>query len=210
LYSISPYNVIHENAPIGRPVQNTYVRVLNEQGTEVGPGTQGELFIGGVGLAAGYLNRPELTAERFVKDRFSEEPDARMYRTGDSVLILEDGNLEFLGRTDQQVKLRGFRIELGEIETQLRKIRGVREAVVILREDVPGSSLLAAYLVINEGHSLSLELILDHLKKYLPDYMIPSAFVKLDRVPATPNGKTDKKALPKPEAAPVIKALLAG
>lgn len=205
LYSISPDNVIHENTPIGRPVQNTYVRVLNEQGTEVGPGTQGELFIGGAGLAAGYLNRPELTAERFVRDPFSDKSDARMYKTGDTVSILDDGNLEFLGRTDQQVKLRGFRIELGEIETQLRKIRGVREAVVVLREDVPGSSVIAAYLVINEGHSLSLELIRNHLKKYLPDYMIPSAFVKLDRVPATQNGKTDKNALPKPDMENLIR-----
>ncbi|MFH0957906.1 MAG: amino acid adenylation domain-containing protein [Pseudomonadota bacterium] len=210
LYSISPDNIVHENTPIGRPVQNTYVRVLNEQRTEVEPGTQGELFIGGIGLAAGYLNRPELTAERFVKDPFSDNPDARMYKTGDTVLILDDGNLEFLGRTDEQVKLRGFRIELGEIETQLRKIRGVREAVVILRDDGTGGSLLVAYMVIDEGHSLSLELIRDHLKKYLPDYMIPSAFVRLDRVPATPNGKTDKRALPGPDKDNIIQSGLLG
>ena len=198
LYSIDPDNDIHNNAPIGLPVQNTFVRVLDEQGNMVGAGNQGELFIGGAGLAAGYLNRPELTAERFVRDPFSEKPDARMYKTGDNVLILDDGNLEFLGRIDEQVKVRGFRVELGEIETQLRKIRAIREAVVVLREEGQGNSSLVAYLVVHEGHALSLELLLDHLGKYLPDYMIPSAFVKLDRVPSTTNGKTDKKALPKP------------
>jgi surfactin family lipopeptide synthetase A len=198
LYSISHDNIIHDNTPIGQPVQNTYVRVLDESGQGVEAGIPGELYIGGKGLAGGYLNRPELTAERFVKDPFCEEPNARMYKTGDNVLILDDGNLEFLGRMDEQVKLRGFRIELGEIETQLRKVSGVREAAVILREDGSGNSILVAYLVVYDGYSLSLDFIMGHLKKYLPDYMIPSAFVKLDRVPYTPNGKTDRKALPKP------------
>lgn len=206
LYTISPDNDVHDNAPIGRPVQNTFLRVLDEKGHMVGAGDSGELFIGGRGLADGYLNRPELTADRFVKDPFSEAPEARLYKTGDQVLILDDGNLEFLGRIDEQVKLRGYRIELGEIETQLRKIRGIREAVVVVQEEGQGNSLLVAYLVAHEGYSLSLELIMEHLKKYLPDYMIPSAFIKIDRVPSTTNGKTDRKSLPKPCAENLIRA----
>ncbi len=204
LYSINQANTIHENTPIGKPVQNTILRILDEDGNVVRPGETGELFIGGVGLALEYLNRPDLTQARFVTDHLSQDPQARLYKTGDLVRLLDDGNLEFLGRRDFQVKIRGFRVELGEIETLIRRLQPIREAVVILREDEPGRQILVAYFVCREGQSLPIRSIRDHLKKYLPDYMIPSAFIPIDTIPSTPNGKTDRAALPIPRAEHVI------
>ncbi len=204
LYSVSPANATHENTPIGRPVQNTVLRILDEEGNLAPRGTVGELFIGGLGLAEGYLNRPDLTQARFVRDQFSQDPGARLYRTGDLVRLHEDGNLEFLGRRDFQVKIRGFRVELGEIETLIRGLQPVREAVVLLREDEPGRQYLVAYFVFREGESISIRSIREHLKKYLPDYMIPSAFVEIETIPYTTNGKTDRTALPIPTAEHVI------
>ncbi len=204
LYSVSPANEAHENTPIGKPVQNTVLRILDEEGNLAARGSVGELFIGGLGLAQGYLNRVDLTQARFVRDHFSQDPGARLYRTGDLVRLHEDGNLEFIGRRDFQVKIRGFRVELGEIETLLRGLKQVREAVVLLREDEPGRQNLVAYFVIRDGQSISIRSIRDHLKKYLPDYMIPSAFVEIKTIPYTPNGKTDRAVLPVPTGEHVI------
>lgn len=198
LYSVNTENPLHGNAPIGTPVQNTSIYLLDEKGRAVPPGCSGEIHIGGAGVAKGYLNRPELTSARFLPDPFSESPDALMYKTGDLARLLPDGNLEFIGRTDFQVKFCGFRIELTEIETQLRNVEGIREAAVLLREDEPHRQKLVAYLVASPGSTLTGGDLRDRLRSYLPDYMIPSAFVLLDRMPSTQNGKTDRDALPPP------------
>jgi hypothetical protein len=159
----------------------------------------GELYIGGAGVARGYLNREELTAERFLKDPFSADPEARMYRTGDLGLWRADGNIEYLGRNDSQVKIRGFRIELGEIEAQLQEYQAIRDAVVIAREDQAGDKRLLAYYVANEDAQLNVTELRAHLQKALPEYMVPAAYVQLEQMPLTPNGKLDRKALPAPE-----------
>jgi hypothetical protein len=161
-------------------------------------GTVGELYIGGAGVARGYLNRPQLTAEKFVPNRFSAVRGEYLYRTGDLARYLIDGNIEYLGRIDDQVKIRGYRIELGEIETMLKLHPSVREAVVVAREDTPGDRRLAAYAVPASASALAGELR-EFLKKRLPSYMVPSAFVFIDTFPLTPNGKLDRKALPLPE-----------
>ena len=185
--------------PIGRPITNTQLYVL-DAGFEPTPiGVAGELYIGGFGLARGYLERPDLTAESFVPDPFSAEPGARLYRTGDLARYLPDGNFDFLGRRDQQVKLRGFRIELGEIENVLARHHALREAVVTVREDVPGDRRLVAYVVAEEDQSASA--LRDYLHETLPDYMTPSSFVFLDALPLTTNGKVDRRALPAPDGA---------
>ena len=182
---------------LGSPIANTQFHVLDEKQRPVSPGMSGELWIGGTGLARGYLKRPELTAEKFVIDLTGKNPDERLYRTGDEVRCLPDGSLEFLGRLDQQVKLHGFRIELGEIESVLAKIDGISQAAVILREDRPGDKRLVAYY---RGHTdLSSTSLVQALKAALPDYMIPSVFLRLEKFPLTPNAKLDRKALPRPE-----------
>ncbi|RON52260.1 hypothetical protein BK666_02495 [Pseudomonas frederiksbergensis] len=183
---------------IGRPIANTRFYLLDAQGQPVPVGVSGEMYIGGTGVARGYLNRPDLSAERFLTDPFSTVPDARMYRTGDLGRWLANGTLEFLGRNDFQVKIRGLRIELGEIENALMACPGVREAVVIARDDTPeqaNSQRLVAYLC---GNPVPAELLRAELLKSLPDYMVPSAYVQLDALPLTPNGKLDRKALPAP------------
>ncbi|HLK58813.1 MAG TPA: amino acid adenylation domain-containing protein, partial [Chthonomonadaceae bacterium] len=190
-------NAIPETVPIGRPIENTQIYLLDAYGNPVPVGIGGELTIGGIGLTRGYLNRPDLTAEKFVPDPFSSEPGARLYRTGDLCRYLPDGNIEFLGRVDHQVKIRGFRIELGEIESVLSQHPGVREAVVLAREEGAGDKRLVAYVVGLPG--LSLSALREHLREKLPDYMVPTAFVVMEAFPLSPNGKVDRKALPAPE-----------
>jgi aryl carrier-like protein len=189
--------------PIGRPIGNTRVYVLDEGMRQAPIGVAGELFIGGDGLARGYLNRPELTAEKFVPHPFAAEGGGRLYRTGDLVKWRADGTIEFLGRTDHQVKVRGFRIELGEIEAALRRHPGVREAVALMREDAPGEKRLVGYVVgyvvPAEGRTSEAAELRACLETGLPEYMVPSAFVFLETLPLTPNGKVDLGALPAPE-----------
>ena len=187
------------NIPIGRPIANTRAYILDEHGELVDPGVAGELYIGGVQVARGYLNRPELTAERFLPDRFAPSSDpGKMYRTGDLCRWRPDGAIEYLGRNDFQVKIRGFRIELGEIEARLAEESTVREVVVIAREDVPGDKRLVAYLLPAHGASIQERELRDRLARVLPDYMVPSSFVVLASMPTTVNGKLDRAALPSP------------
>ncbi|RNB58932.1 amino acid adenylation domain-containing protein [Brevibacillus gelatini] len=184
---------------IGRPISNTTVYVLDKNRQPVPLGVAGELYISGDGLALGYLNNPELTAERFVDNPFDPQKGSRLYRTGDLVRYLPDGTLEFIGRIDNQVKIRGFRIELGEIETALASHPAVQDAFLLVREDTPGDKRLCAYLVFAEGEAVEPVEMRSYLKNKLPEYMIPSAFVKIDSLPLTPNGKVDRRALPTPE-----------
>jgi amino acid adenylation domain-containing protein len=187
--------------PIGRPISNTRIYILDGNGEPVPIGVAGEIYIGGAGVARGYLNRPELTAARFLADPFAGEPDARMYKSGDLGRYLPDGNIEFLGRRDFQVKIRGFRIELGEIEARLSSYAGVREAVVLAREEGPGEKRLVGYYTSVSGESIAVEALRAHLCSALPEYMVPAAYVRLDALPLTPNGKLDRKALPAPDGA---------
>ena len=190
---------VPENIPIGRPLANVRVYVLDENLQPVPVGTTGELHVGGVGVAQGYLNRPELTAEKFISDPFSSEPGARLYKTGDRARYLASGDIEFLGRGDDQIKIRGFRVELGEIETLLAKHPGVRQGVVIAREDVPGDKRLVGYLVPAAGQKPSTHELREYLLQQLPDHMVPSTFVLLSGMPLTPNGKINRRGLPAPE-----------
>ena len=188
---------------IGRPLPGTSAWVLDARGRPVPLGVPGELHLGGSGQARGYLHRPELTAERFIPHPFSREPGARLYRTGDLVRQLPDGDLEYLGRIDNQVKVRGFRIELGEVESVLRAHASVRDVVVHARSDAPGEKRLVAYVVAQPGHVPDAAVLKEAVQRHLPRYMVPSAFVPLAALPLTPNGKVDRKALPAPEAAAV-------
>ncbi len=183
---------------IGERIPDLRVYVLDRHLEPVPVGVPGEIVVGGAGVARGYLNRPELTSERFVADPFSGNPAARLYRSGDLARLTASGELEYLGRIDHQVKLRGFRIEPGEIEATLARHPGVREAVVLLREDVPENPLLAAYVVAREV-GITVANLRAWLKRQLPPYMVPTAFVLLPALPLTPNGKVNRKALPKPD-----------
>ncbi|KYF97349.1 hypothetical protein BE20_38870 [Sorangium cellulosum] len=186
-----------EPIPLGRPIANTELHVLDGHLYPAPLGVAGELCIGGAGLARGYLDHPDLTADRFIPDPFSQEPGRRLYRTGDMARFRRDGTLEFLGRIDHQLKIRGFRIEPGEIEAQLRACPGVRGAVVVAREDA-GTPRLAAYVIPAPSAALTADGLRAWLKDRLPDYMVPSAYVWLDDLPLTPNGKVNRKALPAP------------
>jgi amino acid adenylation domain-containing protein len=187
---------------IGRPIANTQAYVLDREMQPVPLGVPGELYLGGDGLARGYLNRPELTAARFVPDPFHPESGARLYRTGDQVRYRTDGNIEFLGRLDHQVKVRGFRIELGEIEAGLSRHPQVRDRVVVAREEGGANKRLVAYVVPGAGPVPAADDLRAFLGKRLPPYMVPSAFVMLDTLPMTANGKVDRKALPAPPTSP--------
>lgn len=186
--------------PIGRPIANTQLYVLDEAFEPVPPGVPGELFIAGDGVVRGYLGRDELTAERFVPDPFSNRSGGRMYRTGDLVKYCGDGVVEFIGRTDHQVKIRGHRIELGEIEARLAERAEVYECVAIVREDTPGDKRIVAYWVSEPGGEADTAALRDHLRESLPEYMIPGHLAELPGLPLTPNGKIDRKALPAPDA----------
>ena len=186
--------------PIGRPIANTRTYVLDPSGEPLPIGVPGELYIGGAGVANGYLHRPELTAERFVPDRFSGRSDARLYRTGDVARYRADGALECLGRLDDQVKVRGFRVELGEIESVLASHPAITHTVVTVREDRPGDRHLAAYFRRGNTVSPSGTELRTFLRERLPDYMIPSTFTELEMFPLTPNGKVDRRQLPKPDS----------
>jgi amino acid adenylation domain-containing protein len=185
-----------EASLIGLPLENGTALVLDADGRPVPPGTAGELYVGGAGVARGYVGRPELTRARFVPG--PAESGGRLYRSGDSCLVRPDGELQYLGRLDHQVKLRGYRIELGEIEAALRSHAAVEEAVVRLDERDATEARLVAYVVTVDSAAVALEELRAHLGRTLPDYMLPAAFVTLDRLPLTPNGKVDRSALPDP------------
>jgi amino acid adenylation domain-containing protein len=181
---------------IGRPIANTQAYVLDGEMRPVPIGVVGEIYLGGFGLARGYLDRPDLTAERFVANPFSDDPKSRLYRTGDLARWRADGTLEFLGRKDNQVKLRGFRIELGEIEAALERHDGVAEAVVVVRKVAEGDQRLVAYIVLTDKGQGTPQDIKTFLRRIVPEYMVPANFVTLDAIPLTPNGKVDHRALP--------------
>jgi natural product biosynthesis luciferase-like monooxygenase protein len=188
----------HARVPIGRPIANTQIYVLDKYGHPAPIGVPGELIIGGDGVVRGYLNQPKLTAERFIDTLIAGIPTNRLYRTGDLVRCQEDGTLEFLGRIDHQVKIRGYRIELGEIEEQLKHHRDIHQAVVLLREDQPGDQQLVAYVIPVKGVQTDIQDMKNHLKQYLPEFMVPSTYVMINELPLTPNGKINYNALPEP------------
>jgi acyl carrier protein len=191
---------------IGRPISNVQVYILDENLQPVPVGTRGELYVGGAGLARGYRNRPELTAERFIANPFSDQPESRLYKTGDAASYLPDGQIAFLGRTDDQVKIRGYRVELGEVAAVLNRHPMVQTSVVVAREEVPGDKRLIAYIVphVNSDDKpdnkaqLTDNMLREFLLTNLPEYMLPAIFCRMDAVPLTASGKIDRNALPLP------------
>lgn len=188
-----------DTIPIGRPIANSSAYIVDADQNPAPLGAPGELWLGGDGMALGYLNRAELTAERFIEDRFSGQPGAKLYRSGDLARFREDGAIEFLGRVDNQVKIRGFRIELGEIEASLLKHPAIRKVAVIAREDKPGDKRLAGYVELNPGQKIEGAVLKGFLKETLPEFMVPAAITVLETMPLLPNGKVDRKQLPAPE-----------
>lgn len=199
IYEVSANDATFGPVPIGHPVANTQLYVLDENLQPVEKGVSGELYVGGDGVGFGYLRRRELTDERFIPDPFSGNPRGRLYRTGDLARFNSEGVLEFLGRIDNQVKIKGFRIELDEVENILSQHNSVRECAVLAREDATGEKRLVAYVVCDETAVSDLEELRKFMKLKVPDYMVPSLFVQLESVPLTANGKIDRKALPAPE-----------
>jgi amino acid adenylation domain-containing protein len=199
-FEITSLDAAVTSLPIGRPIGNATLYILNSAMQPAPIGVAGEIYIGGAGVALAYLNRPALTAEKFLPDVFARTPGARLYKTGDLGRWRADGNVEFLGRNDRQVKVRGFRIELGEIESRITRHPDVQEAAVIVRAEEPGQKRLIAYVVARSGIELDAAQLRDYLAPILPEYMVPSAFVPLPRLPLTPNGKLDRRALPAPGA----------
>jgi amino acid adenylation domain-containing protein len=204
IYDLSVADTTLKELPIGRPLGNVCTYILDQNGQPVPIGVPGELHIGGAGLARGYLNRPELTDVRFIRNPFSDSPTQRLYKTGDQVRYLPDGNIEYLGRIDDQVKVRGFRIELGEIEAALSQHPNLLQVAVTLREDIPSQKSLVAYTVPLQAPAPTVGDLRHFLKERLPDYMVPSAFVILESLPLTPNGKVDRKLLPAPDLKSLI------
>lgn len=198
VYEVRPDDPASGPVPIGHPIANTELYVLDAEGKPVPDGTAGELYIGGAGVARGYWNRPELTAERFIDDPFSGREGALLYKTGDLARRRADGVFEYLGRVDDQVKIRGYRIELGEIEATLASHPAIGSCAVIARETTPGEQQLIAYATVAHGASANAPDLHQHLKQKLPEYMLPAHYVFLDALPLTPNGKVDRKALPAP------------
>jgi acyl carrier protein len=193
--------------PIGRPVANAQVYILDETMQPAPVGVPGELCIGGAGVAKGYLNQPQQTAEKFVPDPFSKNAEARLYRSGDLARFLPDGNVEFLGRMDQQVKIRGFRVEPAEIESVLKQYNGVQQAIVVSQEDKSGDRRLVAYVVSKKKPAPTAEELRSFLQTRLPEYMVPTAIVNLESLPLTRNGKVDVSALPSPDQVLVTERL---
>ncbi len=189
----------HELPSIGRPITNTQIYILDERLRQVPIGASGELYIGGAGLAKGYLNRPELTAQRFIPHPFSGDPGERLYKTGDLARYLPDGQIAFLGRSDHQIKIRGYRIEPDGIVSLLNQHPAVQTSVVVAREDAPGDKRLIAYIVPTPGKQATASSLRESLTAFLPDYMVPAIFVRLQTLPMTPNGKVDRVALPAPD-----------
>ncbi|MCK5844603.1 MAG: amino acid adenylation domain-containing protein, partial [Victivallales bacterium] len=185
--------------PIGRPFPNSIIYIVDQHLNLSPIGVPGELLVAGPNLARGYFERPDLVAEKFVPNSFSDQPGDRMYRTGDLARWLPDGNIEFLGRIDHQIKIRGFRVELGEIETVLEKHPSLKNTVVIAREDTPGDQRLVGYVTALGNAAPDSATLRAFLKEHVPDYMVPSAIMILDALPLTPNGKVDRKALPAPD-----------
>jgi arthrofactin-type cyclic lipopeptide synthetase C len=197
-----PTGIEGDRIPIGRPIANTWMYILDEHGVPVPAGVAGQIYIGGVQVARGYLDQSELTAERFLPNPFGDGLETRMYWTGDMGKWLADGSIEFLGRNDDQTKIRGFRVELGEVEASLAKHAGVREAVVMAREDTVGDRRLVAYYSVDgdfETEGVGAEELRRYLTTKLPEYMVPAAYIPLEKFPLTSNGKLDRKRLPSPE-----------
>ena len=199
-YPIETIDPRWSSIPYGRPIQNARYHVLDARMRPVPPGVVGDLYIGGTCLAQGYLHRPELTAERFVADPFSESPGQRLYKTGDLARYFDDGELEFLGRADFQVKIRGYRVELGEVEAALAQADGVRDAVCVACKDASGQKSLVGYVVAHEGKAVDPEAIKAYVATRLAEFMVPSRIVPLAAIPLSPNGKVDRAALPDPSA----------
>lgn len=189
-----------KGSAIGVPIPDLQVYVLDQYQKPVSIGVPGEIYIGGVGLSRGYLNRPELTTERFIPNPFSDRSEAYLYKSGDLGRYLPNGDIEYLGRIDHQVKIRGFRIELGEIESALAQHPSVKQSVVIIREDIPGDKRLVAYVRLDQKQTFRAQEFRSFLQSKLPDYMVPSTFLLLDALPLTPNGKVDRCALPAPDS----------
>ncbi|MBL9152512.1 MAG: amino acid adenylation domain-containing protein, partial [Verrucomicrobiales bacterium] len=208
-HEVRPEDTRLNNVPIGRPIANTTVWILDASGKPVPPGVPGELYTGGDGVALGYFGRPDLTAERFIPDPFSDQPGARLYRTGDVCRYRPDGLIEFLTRVDHQVKIRGFRIEPGEVESQLGRHPGVRQCKVVVRGDNATNKYLAAYVAPVAHATPSRAELEDYLRSKLPAYMVPAAFVLLDELPMNANGKVDTHALPVPERVSVASEAVA-
>jgi amino acid adenylation domain-containing protein len=198
-YPVRALDASATTVPIGRPIANTDIYILDGHLNPVPVGVAGELYVGGPGVARGYLNRPALTDEKFISNPLSNISEAKLYRSGDLARYLPDGNIEFIGRVDHQVKIRGFRIELGEIETALKQNPAVRDSVVLAREDFPGEKYLAAYVVAQPDALVRADALKFYLRQRLPEYMVPLAYVVMSSLPLTPNGKVDRNSLPKPE-----------